>query len=191
MEVVFRGPAAVGDPELQEYARRRIGRLERYLPTVREAVVEVRRENTRAAEQRYIVQVTVNSRGTFLRAEERAAEARVAVDHAADALGQQVRRHKDKLYRSGRSTHHARHAEIAQDQALVPTEDEDDEGRFGGRVVRVKRFPIKPMTVDEAVEQMELLGHTFFLFHDADNRSYALLYRRRDGDYGLILPEAP
>ena len=190
MDVVFRGQAATADRELQEYARRRIGRLERYLPTVREAIVEVRRENTRAAEQRYIVQVTVNSRGTFLRAEERAAEARVAVDHAADALGQQVRRHKDKLYRSGRSTHHARHAEIAQDQTPPPAaEDDDEETRFGGRVVRVKRFPIKPMTVEEAVEQMELLGHTFFLFHDADTRSYALLYRRRDGDYGLILPE--
>ena len=189
MEVVFKGQTTSADKELQEYARRRIGRLERYLPTVREAVVEVRHEQTRAAQARYVVQVTLNSRGTFLRAEERAADPRVAVDNAADALDQQVRRHKDKLYRSGRTTHQARHAEAAP-RVPAPAE-EDDEETVAGRVVRVKRFAIKPMSVEEAVEQMELLGHNFFLFYNQDDRRYALLYRRRDGDYGLILPESP
>ncbi len=191
MDVVFKGQLAAADDALRDYARRRIGRLERYLPTVREAVVEVRREKTRAAEQRYVVQVTVNSNGTFLRAEERAAEPRVAVDNAANALGQQVRRHKAKLYRSGRSTKQARHAEEAAALAPEPPDDEDDEGLVAGKVVRVKRFAIKPMMVEEAVEQMELLGHSFFLFFNEDDRRYALLYRRRDGDYGLIMPDAP
>jgi putative sigma-54 modulation protein len=189
MEVVFRGQAGL-DERLREYARRRIGRLERYLPTVREAVVEIRREQTRAAEARYVVQVTVNSNGTFLRAEERAAEPRTAVDNAADALGRQVRRHKGKRYRSERATHQARHALEAADR-LPPDEAVDEDELVAGRVVRVKRFAIKPMTVEEAAEQMELLGHAFFLYFDQAERRYAVLYRRRDGDYGLILPEMP
>ena len=192
MEVVFKGQYIAVDRELQQYASRRIGRLERYLPTAREAVVEVRRENTRAAEARYVVQVTVNSNGTFLRAEERAAEPRVAVDSAAAALGKQVRRHKDKVYRTGRATHQARHAEEIS-AALPPSADEDmepDEDELvAGHVVRVKRFAIKPMSVEEAVEQMELLAHNFFLFLDQDDHRYALLYRRRDGDYGMIVPD--
>jgi putative sigma-54 modulation protein len=191
MEVVFKGQELAADERLQAYARQRIGRLDRYLPAAREAVVEVRREKTRAAQQRYVVQVTVNVNGTFLRAEERAAEPRSAVDDAADALGRQIQRHKHKSYRSGRSTHDARHAEEATLAAEEggAGDDLDDEDLVAGKVVRVKRFALKPMSVEEAVEQMELLGHTFFLFYNADDNSHALLYRRRDGDYGMILPQ--
>jgi putative sigma-54 modulation protein len=189
MDVVFKGQHAAADEQLQEYARQRIGRLDRYLPTVREAVVEVRREKTRSAQERYVVQVTVNSNGTFLRAEERAAEPRVAVDSAADALGKQIRRLKHKKYRSLRATHQARHLEETAVEAVEEIED-DEEELVAGHVVRVKRFAIKPMTVEEAVEQMELLGHNFFLFFDVDDHRYALLYRRQDGDYGLILPDS-
>lgn len=189
MELIFKGTA---DEALREYARRRIGKLDRYLPAVQDAVVEVRRENTRAAQQRYVVEVTMTVRGAVLRAEERAADPRVAVDEVADALGRQVRRHKDKLYRSGRSAHVARHAEESErapgPEDVLPPEEEEV---LPGRVVRVKRFDIKPMTVEEAAEQMELLGHTFFLYFDAAERRYALLYRRRDGDYGLIIPSGP
>jgi putative sigma-54 modulation protein len=189
MDVVFKGQHAAADEQLQEYARQRIGRLDRYLPTAREAIVEVRREQTRSAQERYVVQVTINSNGTFLRAEERAPEPRVAVDQAAGALGKQIRRHKHKTYRSLRATHQARHLE--ETAAEAPEEVEDDEEELiAGKVVRVKRFAIKPMTVEEAVEQMELLGHSFFIFFDADDSRYALLYRRRDGDYGLILPDS-
>jgi putative sigma-54 modulation protein len=69
---------------------------------------------------------------------------------------------------------------------LLPDDEED---LVLGRVVREKRFPIQVMSVEEAVEQMELLDHNFFLFHDGEEGGYALLYRRRDGDYGLIRPE--
>jgi putative sigma-54 modulation protein len=189
MDVVFKGQQAAADEQLQEYARQRIGKLDRYLPMVREAVVEVRREQTRSAQERYVVQVTINSNGTFLRAEERAAEPRAAVDSAANALGKQVRRHKHKRYRSGHATHQARHSEEAAVEAPDDLDIDEDE-LIAGHVVRVKRFAIKPMPVEEAVEQMELLGHNFFLFYDQDDRRYAVLYRRRDGDYGLILPDS-
>ena len=193
MNVVFRGQAAANDERLQQYTRQRLARLERYLSTAREALVEVREEKTRSATERCIVQVTVNVNGTFLRAEERAAEPHVAVDAATDALGVQLRRHKHKRYRSGRSTHQARHAEDAAVRAEVQSEDDepDEDELVAGHVVRVKRFAIKPMTVEEAAEQMELLGHTFFLFYSADDDRYCVLYRRRDGDYGLIQPASP
>ena len=188
MELILRTHHQPVDESFRAYAQRKLDRLSRYLPTVREAVVELRRESTRAAGQRYVVQVTVNSNGTWLRAEERAAEPRTAVDLASDALGRQIRRHKERTYRSSQSSHQRGRATLREPalEELLP----DDEGLVLGRLVREKRFPIQVMSVEEAAEQMELLGHNFFLFHDSDDEgNYALLYRRRDGDYGLIRPE--
>ena len=190
MELTFKSHHSPIDEAFKAYAQRKLDRLERYLPTLREAVVELRHERTRAAEQRYVVQVTVNSNGTWLRAEERAAEPRAAVDLAADALGRQIRRHKDRTYRSSNTGHQRARAAAAEPEAeAVAVPDDEEEGIVLGRVVREKRFPIQVMSVEEAVEQMELLGHNFFLFYDAEERGHALLYRRRDGDYGLIRPE--
>ncbi len=188
MELIFKGHHQPLDETFKSYAQRKLDRLARYLPSVREAVVELRKENTRSAGQRYVVQVTVNSNGTWLRAEERAAEPRVAVDLVSDSLGRQIRRHKDRVYRSsgGRSRARATVREPAPEPDDLP---DDDEGLILGKVVREKQFPIQIMSVEEAVEQMELLSHNFFLFHDDDAGSIALLYRRRDGDYGLIRPE--
>ena len=188
MELIFKAHHQHLDEPFKDYARRRLDRLSRYLPTVREAVLELRKENTRAAEQRYVVQVTVNSNGTWLRAEERAAEPRTAVDLASDALGRQIRRHKDRTYRSGHAGHQRARATV-REPLLDELPEDDEDGLILGHVVREKRFPIQVMSVEEAAEQMELLGHSFFLFFDGDESRYALLYRRRDGDYGLIRPE--
>lgn len=188
MEIVLRGALIQADARLQDYAQNRIGKLDRLLPSAREAVVEVRQEQARSANDRIVVQVTVNANGTFLRAEERAADAHTALDEAIDALGKQMRRHKSRVYRSERSAHVARHAEEAARAPQPEDLDTEDDDLVAGHVVRVKRFAIKPMSVEEAVEQMELLGHTFFLFFDASANQYALLYRRRDGDYGMIQP---
>ena len=188
MELIFKAHHQQLDEPFKAYARRKLDRLSRYLPMVREAVVELRHERTRSAEQRYVVQVTVNSNGTWLRAEERAAEPRAAVDLASDALARQVRRHKDRVYRSGHAGHQRARATVREPE--VEESPEDDDTLVRGHVVREKRFPIQVMSVEEAAEQMELLGHNFFLFHDSDDDgNYALLYRRRDGDYGLIRPE--
>jgi putative sigma-54 modulation protein len=197
MELIFKAHHQHLDESFKAYTQRKLDRLSRYMPMVDEAVVEIRRENTRSAEQRYVVQVTVNSKGTWLRAEERAAEPRIAVDLVADALGRQVRRHKDRVYRSGHAGRQRTRATVRVPDTvpdIAPDElqslEDDDEGLILGKVVREKRFPIQVMSVEEAVEQMELLGHSFFLFHDSDDdTNYALLYRRRDGDYGLIRPE--
>jgi putative sigma-54 modulation protein len=169
---------------MKAYAARKIAALERYLPRLREVTVEFGYEDTRAARQRIVVQITANDNGTLLRAEERGADLRSTIDLASDVIRRQARRHKERRFRNRNAARQASApAEAAEDELL------DEAESVLGKIVRVKRFPVKPMTEEEAVEQMELLGHNFFLFLDADANSFALLYRRRDGQYGLIIPE--
>lgn len=186
MELIFRGKQLTISDEFRDYASQRLGRLARYLPAVAHAIVDVRRE-AKGSAGRFVVQVTLNANGTFLRAEERSFELMAAVDATVDALSQQVKRFKEKkLYRSERRVSKEERLPVpeGEEEALPPGAE-----LVSGRLVKVKRFAMKPMTEAEAVEQMELLGHSFFLFRDADKESLALLYRRRDGDYGMILPE--
>lgn len=188
MELIFRGKHLTISDEFRDYASQRLGRLARYLPALGHAIVDVRRE-AKGSSGRFVVQVTLNANGTFLRAEERSPELMAAVDATVDALSQQVKRFKEKkLYRSERR--------LSKEERLpVPAGEEEEEALppgaelVSGRLVKVKRFAMKPMTEAEAIEQMELLGHGFFLFRDADRDGLALLYQRRDGDYGMILPE--
>jgi len=191
MELTFRSRHVTVTDSLRNYTIRKLSRLGRYLPVVNEAVVELRQEGGESA-RRYVVQLTVNCDGTYLRAEERGTVLLATIDAAADVLSRQVRRYKEKVYHSDKHIK-AREAALAG-KAVVPEEVEEEEPDeeteiVMGRVVRVKRFAVKPMTEEEAIEQMELLHHDFFLFFDADAGTYALLYRRREGDYGMIIPE--
>ena len=195
MEITFRSRHVTVTDSLREYTNRKLSRLSRYLPPVDEAVVELKQEGGEKA-RRYVVQLTVNCDGTYLRVEERGSRLLPTIDAAADVLSGQARRYKEKVY------HRDKHVKARQ-AALVgkvaePEEGEEERGEEEeeeteivlGRVVRIKRFPVKPMSEEEAIEQMELLHHDFFLFFDADANTYALLYRRREGDYGMIIPEA-
>ena len=192
MELSFRSRHVTVTDSLREYTSRKLSRLGRYLPVVDEAVVELKQEGGENA-RRYVVQLTVNCNGTYLRAEERGPDLLPAIDAAADVLSRQVRRYKEKLYHADKHVK-ARGAALAGKAAVPEEVEEEDEEREEeivlGRVVRVKRFAVKPMSEEEAIEQMELLHHDFFLFFDADANTHALLYRRREGDYGLIIPEA-
>ena len=193
MELTFRSRHVTVTDSLREYTNRKLSRLGRYLPPVDEAVVELKQEGGENA-RRYVVQLTVNCDGTYLRVEERGSRLLPTIDAAADVLSRQARRYKEKVY------HRDKHVKARQaalvGKAAEPEEAEEEPEEEGeteivlGRVVRVKRFPVKPMSEEEAIEQMELLHHDFFLFFDADAGTYALLYRRRDGDYGMIIPEA-
>lgn len=188
MEIIFRGQHLQVDDRFREHATERLAKVSRYLPMADHAIVDVRRE-ARGDEGRYVVQVTVSANGTFLRAEERNYDLLTAIDSASDALSTQVKRFKEKkVIRSERR--------VSKEDRL-PHEEEEEEEKLPpgtelvlGRVVRVKRFPMMPMTEAEAIEQMEMLSHNFFLFEDVDKDTLALLYRRQDGDYGMIVPES-
>ena len=178
LQIVAKNNVEVSEA-LEAYVEKKIGKLDRYLPSISEGKVEISREGAKLPEQRFTVQVTLDSKGVLIRAQEKSKDIRTAIDKVADALSKRVERYKGKLYDKGRGTSFARQgAAIEAGQITTPR-----------RVVRSKRFLVKPMPVDEAVSQMELLGHDFFLFMDADTEKLNLLYRREDGDYGLIEPE--
>jgi putative sigma-54 modulation protein len=170
-------------PAIQQYVQKKIGKLDRYLPNITEAKVEISEEKTKSHQHRFTAQATLNSKGVLLRGEERGENVNVAVDAVAEVLERQIERYKGKLYEKGRGVSLARQAAVPE--RTVASEASEDLPS----VVRVKRFAVKPMSVAEAVEQMELLGHSFFLFVDTENGALSLLYRRNDGNYGLIEPE--
>ncbi|MFO7712581.1 MAG: ribosome-associated translation inhibitor RaiA [Dehalococcoidia bacterium] len=161
---------------VESYVQKKIGKLSRYLPTITEGKVEISREGAKVPEQRFTVQVTLDSKGVIIRAQEKSGDVRTAIDRIADVLSKRIERYKGKLYDKGRGVSLARQgATVELEEAEAPR-----------KVVKGKHFLVKPMAVDEAVNQMELLGHDFFLFTDADTDKINLLYRRKDGNYGLI-----
>jgi len=165
-------------PEVQHYIERKLGRLNRHLPNITESKVEILEEKTRSPQQRFVVQMTIDSRGTPLRSEERGEDLFTAIDKVAATMDRQIEHYKGKLYGKGRGNSLAKSkAEEAAAAAPPPP-----------KVVKVKRFALKPMSVAEAVSQMELLGHDFFIFFNADTEQLNVVYRRKDSDYGLIEP---
>ncbi len=166
---------------LQRYVERKFSKLDKHLPGIIETRIEISEEKTKSPHQRYLVRVMVNSGvgGAAFHGEERGEDLFKAIDRVASVMIRQLDDHKGKLYDKGRGSSFAR-AEF--DEAV-------DSAEPVRKVVKTKRFAVKPMSVEEAIEQMELLGHNFFLFYDADDEEVRLLYRRNDGDYGLIEPE--
>ena len=182
MNLIIRGKKIELDKPVQTYVSKKISGLNRILPSIIETKVEIYREKAKSPRNRYIVQITVNSNGTLIRAEEKEADLYAAVDAAVDVIRRQVRRHKDRFYlKSRRSDRHKREVQ--------PSIEAIEEGKIPDKVVRTKRFSVKVMTIGEATEQMELLGHDFFIFLNASTNDINVLYRRKDGNYGLIEPE--
>jgi putative sigma-54 modulation protein len=178
LQVIAKNNVEVSET-IQAYVEKKVGKLGRYLPTLDEGKVEISREGTKLPEQRFTVQVTLDSRGVLIRAQEKSKDVRTAIDKVVDVLSKRIERYKGKLYDKSRGVSFARQgAAIEEEEIEAPK-----------RVVKTKRFLVKPMPIDEAINQMELLGHDFFLFLDADTERLNLLYRRDDGNYGLIEPE--
>jgi putative sigma-54 modulation protein len=162
-------------PRLQEYLDKKVSKLDRYLSDIDEIRVDLAVENTRSNSDRQVAQFTMWAGGTVLRAEERAADMFVAIDSALDKMRRQISRYKKR-----RQDRRQRGAE-----ELVYEFEEPPLGQ----IVRIKRFDMAAITPEEAVDQMELLGHQFFVFLNAEEGEINVLYRRRDGDYGLIMPQ--
>jgi putative sigma-54 modulation protein len=183
MELVIKGKNMEVAKAAQDYIESKLNKLERHLPDIGEVKVELVQEMTKSAENRFVVQVTINSHGTLLRGEERAANIYAAVDIVVDVLSRQIERFKDRLYRSRR-----RITPFRKEEATEELQEERAEAKES-RIVKVKRFPVKPMTPEEAVDQMELLSHDFFIFFNPETDRFSVIYRRGDGYYGLIEPE--
>ncbi len=180
MPLIIQGKDVEITDRLREYVEKKVDKLDRYLPTIDETRMELSTRQTRSASDRQVAQLTVRSKGTILRAEEKTADIFASIDAVVDKMYRQIARYKGRRYRRGRAA--------AQGEAL-PIELEEEEEEEPRRIVRTKRFRLRPMDEEEAVEQMELLGHDFFVFFNTSDGAVNVLYRRKNGDYGLIQPE--
>ena len=164
---------------LHSYAEKKVGKLDRYFKNEAEAnlVFSVEKDRNK-------VELTIRSGSTILRVAESTSDMFASVDAAVTSMERQLRKHKTRLEKRLRQGAFTPPAEAVEETSFVP---DVEEGDF--QVIRSKKFPIKPMTVDEAILQMNLLGHSFFAFKDEDGGAFAVVYKRNDGGYGLIEDE--
>ncbi|MCC6314454.1 MAG: ribosome-associated translation inhibitor RaiA [Thermomicrobiales bacterium] len=194
MDLQIRGNGVSVTDDLREFAERKADRLERMIDKIDDAKLELRHNRAKTGPHTITAQFTVQSGRTVLRAEESDPDARAAIDRAITKLSQQVRKvhsKRSQSKRAGVATIRTAETPVFIVEALPEPEDgldEEEREELLNGVVRTKRFSMKPMDVEEAIEQMELLGHDFFLFHNATEDSLAVVYRRKRGDYGLLLP---
>jgi putative sigma-54 modulation protein len=173
---------------LRDYIESRVSKIERVHERTTDVKFELRSEHPRTGGEQFIAQFTIAMPGTILRSEVRNHDQHAAVDQAVDKMTRQIRRYRDrKLGKSRRNAPSL--ADLAIDQAEIEASAQEIAEDAGGAVVRSKRFAIQPMDTDEAIEQLELLGHDFFVFYNPETSQTNVLYRRKDGDYGLIEPE--
>lgn len=159
-------------PALKDMVERKISKMDRYFePNVAAKATLTVQKN------RHIVEVTIPFNGVILRAEEATDDMYKSIDLVEEKLERQIRKQRTKLAR--RNNESLRFSHIDE----VATEEDD------GKLVKTKKFGLKPMSSDEAVLQMELLGHNFFVYQDADKNKLCVMYKRKDGNYGLLEPE--
>jgi putative sigma-54 modulation protein len=161
---------------VRDYVERKVGRMDRYLPDIKVTRVELGRAMRRSQGEVYTAQVTTWVDSSILRVEEMNSDLFAAIDLASDKLHRQIERYKGKRLE--------RRHEVKRVEGGTEGLEESTEA-----VVRRKRFHLLPMTEDEAIEQLELLGHDFFLYLNADSGATSVLYRRKDGRLGLIEAE--
>lgn len=186
MKITVRGRNVVVTEWIEEYVAKKGKRLERLVPDVDEMRCEITETNARSDDDRFTVQLTLWANGQILRAEETTADIFMSIDQATDKVVRQVEKFKGRAT-SVRRKAAADHANSVE--ATLVQEEEADAAPEEAIIVRRKQFDMHPMTEDEAVEQMELLGHDFYLFFNVDARTTNLIYRRRDGNYGLLQPQ--
>jgi putative sigma-54 modulation protein len=168
-------------PALRDAVAEKIGRLDRYLEGMDRAEVHFSAERNPRIDDREICEVTLTGHGHVVRVKVTAADQFAAIDAAVAKLEQQLYKLKSRLV-----DRHKGRTRVSP-RAIEPVVG-DGEEVVGGRLVKTKQFTMKPMTVDEAILNMELLGHAFFFFSNADTGATAVVYQRADGDIGLILP---
>jgi putative sigma-54 modulation protein len=190
MKVMVHGRNVDVTDYVKEYVTKKVGKLERYLPQIGEVRAELTQNMTRSADDRFTAQITIWANGQILRAEESTSDIFASIDATVDKMSSQVRRFKGRRYENRRRASHAvtREAEAAAAAAAIADEQVDSEEEVV-RIIRRKEFMIQPMDEEEAAEQMELLGHDFFVFFNPQAKGVNVIYKRKDGNYGLLQPQ--
>ncbi|MFJ5576118.1 ribosome hibernation-promoting factor, HPF/YfiA family [Bacillus anthracis] len=177
MKFNIRGENIEVTPALKEYVEKKLSKLERYFDTFPEIKV-----NLKVYSDKQRVEVTIPFTDLLLRAEETNSDMYAAIDLVVDKLERQIRKHKTKVNRKLREKGSMKTNFILLEAVAVLDAVEEDELEL----VRTKRFDLKPMDVEEAILQMDMLGHNFFVFTNADTNETNVVYGRKDGKYGLI-----
>jgi len=163
---------------LKDYALQKLGKLDKHLNDAARLELELHVERNPSISQNQVAEATIWTNGPVLRARESSTDMKASIDLLVEKLERQARRYRDKRRRGpGRGNHN----NIAEGIPVVADEELPV-------IVKTKQFAIKPMTPEEAVLQLELIGHDFFVFQNADTSDVNVVYRRRDGNYGLIEP---
>ena len=173
MNIIISGRNIQVTPALKDHVERRVGKLERFIQFSEAQVTLI------VEKDRHRVEVTIPLNNYILRGEEETGDMYASVDMVIDKLERQVEKYKARISRKQSNE------TIREPEAVSSSTDEDDEPK----IVRTKRFLMKPMVVEEAVLQMNLLGHSFFVFTSAETDQVNVVYKRKDGNYGLIEPE--
>lgn len=178
MKITVRGKNIEVTPALIDYAEKKLSKLDKHFDKATDAQVllSVIRDD-------HVVEVTVSLNGLILRGEESTGDMYASIDMVVDKLERQLKKLKTRMTRSMRQRGVR---VISEKHAAAEAEERAEEEP---RLVKTKRFPLKPMSVEEAILQMEMLSHNFFVFANADSNTVNVVYRRNDGDYGLIEPE--
>lgn len=160
---------------LKEIVQKKISKLDKYFePSVEARVtLSVQKSN-------HIIEVTIPFNGVILRGEESTSDMYKSLDLVEDKLERQIRKQKTRLSRK-----HNGSLKFAEINDSINVSDDFEEGKL----VKVKKFGVKPMSSEEAILQMDLLGHNFFVYQDSDTNKVNVVYKRKDGDYGLLEPE--
>lgn len=165
---------------IRDYVEKRIGKLEKYFTNVPESTAHI---NLKVySDKTAKVEVTIPLPYLVLRAEETSPDLYASVDLVVDKLERQIRKYKTKINRKSRETG----IDAAAAAVIFNTENADTSVEPDLEIVRTKRLSLKPMDSEEAVLQMNMLGHNFFIFEDAETNGTSIVYRRKDGKYGLI-----
>ena len=174
MKYLFVGKNMDVGNRLKDRLTKKVGKLEKFFNPETEATVTFS-----IVRNQHILELTIIQNGIVFRAEESSDDMYISIDRVIDAIERQLRKNKTRL---ARRIHENAFKSDEQDDTSYIVEESDYN-------VRTKKFEIKPMTIDEAILQMNLLGHMFFVFINSDSRQVNVVYKRRDDNYGLIEPE--
>lgn len=166
--------------DIREYAEKKLNKLSKYLSNITVAHMELEEEKSKSRLSRISAQVTLNINGLLLRGEQKDDDVKPAIDAVTDVMERLIDKYK-KRYTVNKSKVH--------ESIRVVPEENDHTVEVNRPVVKRKKFTVKPMRIEHAIDQMEFLGHDFFLFLNDEDNTVNVVYRRKDGYYGLIQPE--
>lgn len=181
MQLQIKGKNVEMDDAIRSYAEEKLGKLERHLADPTKVELELSLEKNPSIADNHIAEATIWTKGPTLRARESSVDWRASIDELVAKLERQAKRYQNK--RRNHHPHTAGSTALSESTPVVP-------GELEPLIVKTKQFVVKPMTPEEAVLQLELIGHDFFVFRNSEASEVAVVYRRRDGNFGLIEPQS-